>query len=46
MEAMIQSFRHKVYIKIPGGEIQLGKISRSITVWFRGNRYIVKKGRF
>ena len=33
-------YRNKLYLRIPGGEIQYGRISRRVTVWFRGRRYL------
>lgn len=38
-------YRNKHYFRIPGGEIQYGRISRSLAVWWRGKRYIVCSGR-
>jgi hypothetical protein len=35
---------NKSYWKIPGGEIQYGHISRSVVVWFRRKRYILRRG--
>ncbi len=28
----------KVYVRIPCGEIQYGRVSHRVTVWFRGRR--------
>jgi hypothetical protein len=30
----------KLYLRIPGGEVQWGRISHRLTVWFRGRRLI------
>lgn len=34
---------NKIYIRIPGGEVQLGRLSRSVVVWFRGRKFTLKK---
>jgi hypothetical protein len=33
-------YRNKVYLKIPGGEVQYGLISHRITIWFLGRRLL------
>ena len=33
---------NKHYFKIPGGEIQVGRISRTVVMWFRGKKYWIK----
>lgn len=38
-------YRNKTYVRIPGGEVQFGHLSRSVVVWFRRKRYIVRAGR-
>lgn len=35
----IVRYRNKLYVCIPGGEIQFGLLSHRLTVWFRGRRY-------
>lgn len=30
----------KVYVRIPYGEVQYGRISHRLTVWFRGRRLV------
>ncbi len=34
-------FRNKTYIKIPGGEIQIGHVTGSVRVWFLGRLFRV-----
>lgn len=36
---------NKVYIRTPGGEVQYGRVGKSITLWFRHRRYVIRKGR-
>lgn len=36
---IVRRYRNKVYVRIPWGEIQYGRISHRVTVWFRGRRY-------
>lgn len=32
---------YKIYIRIPGGEIQYGRLTGRVVVWFCRRRYIV-----
>lgn len=34
--------KNKYYWRIPGGEIQYGRLSHTITIWFRRRAYHVK----
>lgn len=29
----------KIVVKVPGGEVQFGRLSRTLTLWFRGKAY-------
>jgi hypothetical protein len=40
---IVRNYKNKIYIRIPFGEIQYGKITRSIVVLFRRKRYWIKK---
>lgn len=36
---MIVKCGYKTYIKIPGGEIQYGRLTGRVVVWFRGRLF-------
>lgn len=36
--------KRKTVIRIPKGEIQIGHVSKSITIWFNHKKYRLKKG--
>lgn len=38
-------YRSKRYIKIPYGEIQIGRLTGSISLWFRGKVYWIRRPR-
>jgi hypothetical protein len=37
-------FRNKTYLRIPGGEVQYGHLSKSLVVWFRGRCFVLAGG--
>lgn len=39
MTRRVTHYRNKTYIRIPHGEIQYGRISRQVHVWYRGKLY-------
>lgn len=43
MAKLLVRCRHKWYLRIPNGEVQFGIPGRSVTVWYRHKRYILKR---